>query len=613
MRRSGSRFRHPRWVALVVLLCALPLAAQIQVGDNFNFNQLGGNLGFGYSGAFGDLGQPQRSLLFSGDATLSGYYYNPAFISFDIQPYYNRSQTNSGFQSISNSSGFTATSNFFSGSHFPGAITYNRTFDGTGTYGVPGLGGYETHGGTQRFSITWSVLRAHWPTLTAVYSVSSGSSEVYGTSATTSSDTRNFTLRSGYTLKGFRLDGSFVHVGSHAEIPEFFNEGKTLSSDSGSNSYGVNATHRLPLRGTFFAGWNRYDYSTDLSSANYRASTNTLTAAATLNPLSRLSVTVGSDYSSNVFAFLDQQLIAQGGLPAFATEGPARSLRLYSNANYMVLRNLSVQGYVNHYRQTFAGQSYAATQYGGGVNFNYVKNFLGSLSFSLGAADTANQKGNTGAGFVGTVNFSRKLRGWDVMADASYSQNVQTLLVIYTTSYYGYGTTLRRRVSARSYWSNGFRVNHSGLTRQAGSDSHSESVFTSFTYRGYALNANYSQSGGATVLTPSGLTPVPTSVPLPAEFVLFNGKSFGIGASAQPIRRFTLTTNYSRASSETSAAGRPSSNHTDMFNTVMRWQLRKMMFNAGFTRFNQSISAAGAKPSVVNAYYIGISRWFSFF
>lgn len=213
---------------------------------------------------------------------------------------------------------------------------------------------------------------------------------------------------------------------------------------------------------------------------------------------------------------------------------------------------------------------------------------------------------------MGTVNFSRKIRAWDLMADASYSQNVQTLLVVYTTSYYGYGTTLRRRVNARSYWSNGFRMNHSALTRQAGTGSHSESIFSSFTYRGYALNTNYSESAGATVLTPSGLTPVPTSAPLPTEFVLFNGRSFGVGGSAQPIRRFTLTSSYSRASSDTSAEGRASNNHIEMFNTVFRWQLRKMTFNAGFTRFNQSISAAGNKASVVNAYYIGISRWFNF-
>lgn len=149
----GQGFRGWKWALAVAVLCALPLRAQVQVGDNFNLTGISGDVAFGYSGAFGDQGVSQRSLLVSGDGTLSGYYYNPSFLSFEIQPYYNRSQANSGFQSISNSSGFTASSNIFSGSHFPGVINFNKTFNGTGMYGVPGLGGYETHGGAQGFSI----------------------------------------------------------------------------------------------------------------------------------------------------------------------------------------------------------------------------------------------------------------------------------------------------------------------------------------------------------------------------------------------------------------------------------------------------------------------------
>lgn len=152
------------------------------------------------------------------------------------------------------------------------------------------------------------------------YAVNSGSSEVYGTNEKTAFHNSSFNLRSGYTLKGFRLDGSFLHMSTTATLPTFFAENNTPSSQSGSNSYGVSATHRLPWSGTFFAGWNRYTYDTELVSSNYRASTDTVTTQATLNPLRRLSVSVGSNYSSNVFAVLDQQLISAGGLPAYTGE-----------------------------------------------------------------------------------------------------------------------------------------------------------------------------------------------------------------------------------------------------------------------------------------------------
>ena len=53
-------------------------------------------------------------------AQLSGFYYNPKFLNFNVQPFYNRSQDNSSFQSVFSDSGVDASVNLFSGSHFPG-------------------------------------------------------------------------------------------------------------------------------------------------------------------------------------------------------------------------------------------------------------------------------------------------------------------------------------------------------------------------------------------------------------------------------------------------------------------------------------------------------------
>jgi hypothetical protein len=60
----------------------------------------------------------------NGSATAAGYYYNPNFVSFNLSPYYGQSRANSDSQSISDSSGVNLSTGIFSGSHFPGQISY---------------------------------------------------------------------------------------------------------------------------------------------------------------------------------------------------------------------------------------------------------------------------------------------------------------------------------------------------------------------------------------------------------------------------------------------------------------------------------------------------------
>ena len=96
-----------------------------------------------------------------------------------------------------------------------------------------------------------------------------------------------------------------------------------------------------------------------------------------------------------------------------------------SDANYQLLRNLSLRATVNHAQQTFLGQSYGATQFGASANYNAERSLLKGLSFSLAVVDTATKEGNTALGFVGNLNYHRKFDGWEADANFSYSQNVQ--------------------------------------------------------------------------------------------------------------------------------------------------------------------------------------------
>ncbi|HZL68995.1 MAG TPA: hypothetical protein VFC29_16870, partial [Candidatus Limnocylindrales bacterium] len=137
-----------------LLFLVLPAAGQIQVGDLSS--NLSGVVSAGYSADYGNQINSSHGLSVGGSATASGYYYNPNFVSFNLSPYYGQSRANSNFQSISDSSGVNFSSSIFSGSHFPGSISYAKAYNSEGQFAVPGLPNFTTHGNSDTFGINWS-------------------------------------------------------------------------------------------------------------------------------------------------------------------------------------------------------------------------------------------------------------------------------------------------------------------------------------------------------------------------------------------------------------------------------------------------------------------------
>jgi len=80
-------------VAGIVLLAG-PLLAQIQVGDNLSLNA-NGNVSADYNDNWGNIVQSSHGLSFGMNGALTGFYYNPNFLSFSINPYFNQSRANS--------------------------------------------------------------------------------------------------------------------------------------------------------------------------------------------------------------------------------------------------------------------------------------------------------------------------------------------------------------------------------------------------------------------------------------------------------------------------------------------------------------------------------------
>ena len=601
-----------------VLWLAFPASAQVELGDNTALN-LSGDVSFGYSGSFGEEMKSGHGLGVGGQAQLTGSYYNPNFLAFRMEPYYNRSQNNSSFQSINDTSGFLGQVDLFRGSSFPGSVSFGRSLDGTGQFGVPGLSGVTTHGGGRNFGMTWSELLPDKPSLTATFSSNSDHSEIFGTSGESQSSSRVLTLQSLYTLAGFHLNANFMRQSQDANFPDVFSNFSGTQTSYTSNTVWLQATHSIFWNGQWFGGVSHSTFNGDVGGgqliSNNDGSHNLYNSGITVNPTSKLTLAFNTNYYTNVFANLQQQIVQAGGIPLKNTQDwSSSSLSLNSFAFYTLTSHIGVSGTWGRQILFLPEGTRSINRFGGTVNFNYAQNFLGSFNFSIGAVDMANEDGNQGAGLNSNINYSRRIRGWEVGAGFNYSQYVQTLLATYTTSNYKYDASLRRRFHEGLYWSGSFFANRSALTRFSGTGNHSEGFNTSFLIRRYSVNATFTQASGTSLLTSRGLIEVPSGVPsdLVADTFQYRSRGFGYGGNVT-FRRWLWTTSYSKSYGNAFGGSTLSAFDSRSINARLQYRVRKMYFNAGFTRFHQTFGALGTQPIDFNRYFVGFSRWFNVF
>jgi hypothetical protein len=619
-RLRGKGIHIAGFWCISILLLALPAVAQMQVGDNTRMN-LSGDLGFNYTGNI-NQGASGHNLGFVGDANLTGNYYSPNFLNFTLRPFYDRTQSNSVFGALTNTSGVNSNVNFFSGSHFPGSFSYNKNINSTGEFGVPGSEiGLASHGNNQGVGVSWSALLPDWPTLTATYAVGTGTSSIFGLQNQSTQKDRDFSLVSTYQLAGFRLMGGYTNRNVDASYTQLLN-GSTepVQTNTGNNNYQFNAQHSFPMSGSYSVGWNRSDYGYDYHDSNNTHSSgasDTLNGNLNFRPMDKLSLGVSANYNDSLLGSVPTTILNSGAPVTTTSLGTFRGFLVSGDAFYQILQNLSLHGSVNHVEQEFLGKSYGATQFGGSANYNLNHKLLGSLSFSLGLVDTANKQGNTGVSLVGNLNFDRRINGWDLSGNYSYSQNVQTLLLVYTTSSMGWVANARRRVGNRSYFMAGYSGSHSGVTSVAGSMSSAERVSGTFTYHSYSANGFYSKSHGTAAFTPTGLVALPPGLPpillSPDEVIVYDSRAYGFNVSAMPIRRLSLSGGYADSTGDTVNPALSTFTKNNLINGVMQYRLRKIYLNGGYTRLRQSVGTPGSAPITVTSFYIGISRWFNFF
>lgn len=611
----GVRLQWASCALAGVLLLALPAAGQLEVGDlGMNLN---GTVGLGYSADYANLFSSSHSLSGSGSGTLSGSYYNPNFLSFNVSPYYGQSRANSNYQSVFDSSGVNASTSLFGGSHFPGSISYAKSYNSEGNLGVPGIANYTTRGNSDTFGINWSENLPDAPSLSVGFQKGSNQYSIFGTDQNGNSSFDSVNVHSGYLFHGFGLGAFYADGGSHSLVPQLLGtQAQPESLNSSNSGYGFNVSHVLPMRGGFSSSFTHSSFDTTVAGENINGSVDLVTANAGIQPTDKLHFGVGANYSDSLSGQLYEQVVAAGGVvPAQNLNESSSGMDVTGTASYAITKGLQSQAAVERRQQTFLGTNFGSTSYSGGLV--YTTGLLGGNFNAAGTIidNTLDGSSQNNLGFSATTNYTRRINNWVMSGSFNYAQNVQTFLITYMSSFYNYSGNIRHRWGQFT-WSAGASAGKTGLTAQSGTQNSNQSYTTGIGYGRYiTLTGSYSKGSGIGIETASGVAQSPILVPVltPASAILFAGDSYSIGLGSSPVKKLTIAASFAKANSNTNFSGVAQNSATSQYNAIFQYQLRKIYLNGGYSRLQQGFSTSMTGPAVISSFYFGISRWFNFF
>jgi len=608
---------------LILVALSLALAprvwAQKTAGEaSLNLNA---TVSAGYSNDTSNLAGSDHSFVGGGTADLSGFYYNPNFLSFDVQPFYNQSRLNSNYQSITSSSGVNASAKLFGGSDFPGSVSYSAAFNSTGSYNIPGLANYVTHGNSDVLVINWGVHVDDLPNVNFNFSNSNNDYSIYGTDTRGNLHADTLGLTTSYKIAGFNLDGGYQHTGTQNLTPEFFVDHEQAYADTGANSFFVGVGHNLPWNGSFAGAATHLQIGTELGgegyTGRYDTTIDTVTSTVNFTPRQRLNVGANAFYTDNLLGTLYNTLLTSGVAAAEPEQQQSsHNLSLTGYADYqMPAQHLVLHGFVESQQQTFLGTSFESNSYN--AMASYSNTLLGgTFNGVLGVTHTTINTYDEGlTGLNLSANYSHQIERWSVAGSFSYSQDAQTALIAYTTSGYTFGGSVGRRIGRRSFWGASASGAHSLLTNLPNSANSSESYSSTLSVSRFNFSGTYSRSSGNALLTPYGLVPTPIPLPLvtPEDVVFYRGNSYSVGLGAHPAHGLTLSAIYAKALSGTQTNSVISNNNNENLNVLLTYNVRKLNFMAGYSRLTQGFSLSGTPPEMVGSFFVGVSRWFNVF
>jgi hypothetical protein len=604
-RTSRIGIRGVCELLLFALICTAPLMGQVTVGDDLKLH-LRGDFGFSYGGSFGTFGSGHGTGVV-GNGILSGVFYDPRFINFEIRPYYNRNQDTGSIGFINDTEGVTATTNIFSGSKTPGSFIFSKSYGSGSAYGIPGASLYTNDNSTRSFVVNWSLLFPSLPSFTVNYNDTSSSSSLLDTVDVTSG-TKDLNLSTRYRWAGFDLNGVADFTRQHSKTPAFLDTTFAESHSSGS-LYSLQASHALPFNGTTTMGVYHSDYTFD----GVNSGGNTFFAGAGINPTRRLTINGGIRHTSNELGQLQRDLF---GSPLLApTVNNSSSTSFDASASYIIFRGLSANGFVGQIRQTYNDREDVRNVYGVSTTYMNSIPFLGYFRFGVALVDYYNNnQGNNGQGvFNLNGSLSRKLGKWEIGVDGTYGQSVVSRGSWMTTSSYSYGGNVQRRFTPTLMIFSSYRANRSALTLVDGNHNQAQSATAGFNSPRVGISGTWSQSSGSYLLTPAGVfTPTPVAGALTDQFANFDANGVGASASFHVFRGATITGGWNKSKSDTFALIQ-SRNESRTSYLRLRYRMRKLVVWGTYRRLDQEISASGAPPRNSNSFSIQVTRYFNVF
>ena len=598
-----------------LLLSACAAQGQVTVGDDLNMN-LDGSVSVGYFGSNGNILQSNHSLSVGGEADLRGHYIDPRVMNFVVSPYYNLSRANSSIQSIFDASGINANTQLLSGSRYPGSISFGKDWNHEGEFGIPGAAPYKTRGEDQYFNVNWSIYQPNLPSLSVSYGLGSSDYEVLGATTRGSSDSRIFSLRSGYQLLGFNLVGGYSNFKLTQQLPEITDASHSLVGSTDQDQLQLGISRRFEQRTSLVANVSRNHFTVDYSGFPAKQTYDNAAASVSTNVAPGLMVVVGAAYTDNLAGSLLQPVATGGGGVESTLVGEgSHSLDLSGTATYTPLHDLSFQGTVDHRNQTYGGYGVSADAYSAGVSYSH--SLLGGTLATYGSVTryTANVYDQSTTGGTGSISYSHRMGAWSGNTSFRYSRNAQTALVTYTQSGYGYGLNIGRKLGSSWIWTVTANGSENRIDSVSNSNSFNQGYSTALSAGKISFNGNYSRSNGNSIQNGIGLipTPVPTPIVSPTLLILYGGSSYGGAVGYTPIRGLVLTADYSHARYRTHNQLDLSENLLQQVDAKADWYFRQLHFMAGYSRLLQGFGAQNGVPARVNSFYAGVFRSMHFF
>ena len=151
--------------------------------------------------------------------------------------------------------------------------------------------------------------------LSVQYSQTTSSSSIFGTDQEDQTSTKSLNMFSNYKLDGWYMGARFADIRTHSELPSAITDGQSINGDTEAKELSFNATHKLPLRGSFGVGYGWSDFSdNDNGGLGATGSNQVINATAAFSPNQRLTSSFELNYNSSLSGEIEQQLVGVGAV-----------------------------------------------------------------------------------------------------------------------------------------------------------------------------------------------------------------------------------------------------------------------------------------------------------